>query len=64
VELTLPGGSLREKFEAVSTACAYYRTRLMRSQDPPEMAAETAARDALDAATSAIQARYSGIKDD
>lgn len=58
VGLTVPAGSLRDKFDAVSTTCSIYRKRLRQSQDPSVTAAETAAREALEAAEDAIQARY------
>jgi hypothetical protein len=63
VGLTVPAGSLRDKFDAVSTACSSYRKRLRQPQDPSVGAAETAARKAMHAAVEAIQARFSNAED-
>lgn len=62
VGLTVPPGSLREKFDAVSTTCSNYRRRLRQPQDPSITAAETAAREAMKAAEGAIKARYSNAQ--
>ena len=62
VGLTVPAGSLRDKFDAVSTTCSSYRRRLRQPQDPSVTLAETAAREAMKAAEDAIQAGYSNAQ--
>lgn len=63
VGLTAPAGELRETFSKVSTACSHYRKRLRDPHDPTIGAAETAAREAMNAAAVTIQARFSNTED-
>lgn len=58
VGLTVPPGPLRDKFDAVSITCSSYRRRLRQPEDSYVGAAETAAREAMQAAADAIQARF------
>jgi hypothetical protein len=63
VGLTVPAGQLKDKFEAVSSACLIYRKRLLQPQSQGEASAESATRAAMKEAMDSIETRYSNVKD-